>query len=33
MKAWGCVGARGQIKADRYDDEALATDALQRQAE
>jgi predicted DNA-binding WGR domain protein len=33
LKQWGRIGARGQIKAKRYGDEALATDALQRQAE
>jgi predicted DNA-binding WGR domain protein len=33
MKEWGRIGARGQIKAERYDSEALALDALQRQAE
>lgn len=32
-KAWGRVGARGCKIARRYDTEALATIALQRQAE
>ena len=32
MKEWGRVGARGRIMAERYDSEALAADALQRQA-
>ena len=32
MKQWGRIGAHGQIKAERYDDEALAATALQRQA-
>jgi predicted DNA-binding WGR domain protein len=29
---WRRIGAHGQIKAARYDNEALATAALQRQA-
>jgi predicted DNA-binding WGR domain protein len=33
MKEWGRIGARGRIVAERYDSEALAADALQRQAE
>jgi predicted DNA-binding WGR domain protein len=33
MKQWGRIGARGQIKAERYGNEALAAIALQRQAE
>ena len=32
MKEWGRIGARGRIMAERYDSEALAVDALQRQA-
>jgi predicted DNA-binding WGR domain protein len=32
MKEWGRIGARGRIMAERYDSEALAADALQRQA-
>jgi predicted DNA-binding WGR domain protein len=33
MKQWGRIGAGGQIMAERYDNEALAAAALQRQAE
>jgi len=33
MKQWGRIGARGQIKAERFDGEAPALAALQRQAE
>ena len=33
MKQWGRIGAHGRIKAERYDNEALASDALQRQAD
>jgi predicted DNA-binding WGR domain protein len=32
MKEWGRIGTRGRIMAERYDSEALAADALQRQA-
>jgi predicted DNA-binding WGR domain protein len=30
VKEWGRIGARGRTVAERYDSEALATDALQR---
>ena len=33
MKQWGRIGARGQIKAERYDTAALAAAAVWRQAE
>ena len=33
MKEWGRIGAHGRMVAERYDTEALALDALQRQAE
>ena len=33
LKQWGRIGARGQIKAERFEDEAPALDALQRHAE
>ena len=33
MKQWGRIGARGQIKAERFEDEAPALAALQRHAE
>jgi len=33
MKEWGRIGARGRMVAERYDSEALAADAMQRQAE
>jgi predicted DNA-binding WGR domain protein len=33
MKQWGRIGTYGQIRAERYDNEALATAALQRQAQ
>jgi predicted DNA-binding WGR domain protein len=33
MKQWGRIGARGQIKAERFEQEAPALLALQRQAE
>ncbi len=33
LKQWGRIGAGGRIKAERYDAEAHALDALQRQAE
>jgi predicted DNA-binding WGR domain protein len=33
VKEWGRIGAQGRTVAERYDDEALAADALQRQAE
>jgi predicted DNA-binding WGR domain protein len=33
MKEWGRIGARGRIMAEHYDTEALAAEALQRQAE
>ncbi len=32
-KAWGRIGARGRVVAERYDTEALAADALRRHAE
>ena len=32
-KEWGRIGAHGRTVAERYDSEALAADALQRQAE
>jgi predicted DNA-binding WGR domain protein len=33
MKAWGRIGARGRMQAERYDNKALAAAAMQRQAE
>jgi predicted DNA-binding WGR domain protein len=33
MKTWGRIGARGRVMAERYDNESLAADALQRHAE
>ena len=33
VKEWGRIGARGRMVAPRYDTEALAAAALQRQAE
>ena len=33
VKEWGRIGARGRMVAQRYDTEALAAAALQRQAE
>jgi predicted DNA-binding WGR domain protein len=33
VKEWGRLGAHGRIVAERYDSEALATDALRRQVE
>ena len=33
MKEWGRTGAQGRIVAARFDDEALALAALQRQVE
>jgi predicted DNA-binding WGR domain protein len=33
MKQWGRIGAHGRAVAERYYTEALAADALQRQAE
>ena len=33
MKEWGRIGARGRVMAERYDNKALALDALRRQAE
>jgi predicted DNA-binding WGR domain protein len=33
LKRWGRIGAHGQTKAERYDDEAPALAALQRHAE
>ncbi len=33
LKQWGRIGAGGRIKAERYESEAPALDALQRQAE
>jgi predicted DNA-binding WGR domain protein len=33
MKEWGRIGARGRMVVESYDSEALAADALQRQAE
>ncbi len=33
LKQWGRIGAGGRIMAERYDAEAPALDALQRQAE
>lgn len=33
MKEWGRIGAQGRMIAERYDNEAPALDALQRQAE
>jgi predicted DNA-binding WGR domain protein len=33
MKSWGRIGARGRIMAERYDNEALATDAMRRHAD
>jgi predicted DNA-binding WGR domain protein len=32
IREWGRIGARGQIKAEHYENEALATIAMQRQA-
>jgi predicted DNA-binding WGR domain protein len=33
MKEWGRIGARGRVVAERYDTEALAAVAMQRQDE
>jgi predicted DNA-binding WGR domain protein len=33
MKEWGRLGAQGRMMAERYDNEALAAAAMQRQAE
>jgi predicted DNA-binding WGR domain protein len=33
VKEWGRIGARGQTKAERYNDEALAIASMQRQAQ
>jgi predicted DNA-binding WGR domain protein len=33
MKEWGRIDAHGRMVAERYDNEALAADALQRHAE
>jgi predicted DNA-binding WGR domain protein len=33
VKEWGRIGAHGRIVAERYDSEALGTDALRRQVE
>jgi len=33
LKQWGRIGAGGRIMAERYDAEAPALDALQRQVE
>jgi predicted DNA-binding WGR domain protein len=33
VKEWGRIGARGRMVAESYDSEALAADALQRQAD
>jgi predicted DNA-binding WGR domain protein len=33
VKEWGRIGARGRMVAESYDNEVLATDALQRQAD
>jgi predicted DNA-binding WGR domain protein len=33
MKAWGRIGTRGRITAERYGSEALAASALHNQAE
>ncbi len=33
LRQWGRIGAGGRIKAERYDAEAPALDALRRQAE
>ena len=33
MKEWGRIGTRGRITAERYDSEARAAVALQKQAE
>ena len=33
VKEWGRIGAHGRTVAERYDTEALAAAALQRQAE
>lgn len=32
LKHWGRIGTRGRIRAERYENEALAAEALQRQA-
>jgi len=32
VKEWGRIGARGRTIAEHYDTEALAADAMQRQA-
>jgi predicted DNA-binding WGR domain protein len=32
MKQWGCIGASGQVKAERYESADLAAAALARQA-
>ena len=33
VKQWGRIGTRGRIVDESYQSEALATDAMQRQAE
>ena len=33
MKEWGRIGARGRVIAERYNSEALAADAMQKQAD
>jgi len=33
LKQWGRIGVRGRITAERYDDEAPALAALQKQSE
>lgn len=33
LKQWGRIGARGRVTAERYDDEAPARAALQKQAD
>ena len=33
LKQWGRIGAGGRIKAERYESEATALDALRRHAE
>jgi predicted DNA-binding WGR domain protein len=32
VKQWGRIGARGRLVDESYDNEALATDAMQKQA-
>ncbi len=33
MKEWGRIGSRGRITAEHYESEAVAADAMQRQAD